>query len=147
MAQGLDRKQLLQKVVRGLGEDRVRFIVTYDPRLPAIPGILSQNLKTMVERDPRLLPVFLKPPQACYRRGPNLASHLIKARLPMASARGTRAATGARLVGVRNCSRSGRRQRCRLCPHLGAASDPRVVVQEAKINYTGDIFKIKDDIL
>ena len=144
-ARGLDRNQLLKKVVRGPGEDRVRYIVTYDPRLPAIPAILSQSWHTMVRRDPRLLRIFQKPPQACYRRGPNLASHLLRAKLPVLTGN-TRAATGARLVGVRRCCGTGARQQCRLCPHLGAASSPRGVVTEGKINHTGDTIQIQDNI-
>lgn len=59
------------------GEDRVHFIVTSDTRLPAIPAILTQTWQTMVGRDPQLLPIFPKPPQACYKWGQNLANHII----------------------------------------------------------------------
>ena len=60
-AKQLDRTALLKKVVRGKGEDRVRFITTYDPRLTAIPSILRQSWKIMLERDPRLQPAFPHP--------------------------------------------------------------------------------------
>ena len=143
----LDRKILLGKVVRvNVGEDRVRYITTYDPRLPSIPALLAQPWETMVQRDPRLRPAFLKPPQACYRRGQNLSDHLIRARLPQPEVGWTRAAMRSRVVGMRSCGRGGRRQGCRLCPHLGAAADPRGVVKEVVINHSKEVITIKEDL-
>ena len=127
-------------------EDRVRFITTFDPRLPPIPAILAKNWRTMIERDPRLAAAFPKPPQACYRRGPNLTSLLIKARLPQQHMVATRANTGTGEVGMRGCGRNGRRQMCRLCPHLGPAADQSVVISEAVISNNNEVIKIKDNI-
>ena len=53
-ASTLDRNELLDKVVREKNEERIRYITTYDPRMPAIPAILTKSWKIMVERDPRL---------------------------------------------------------------------------------------------
>ena len=47
----MDRDQALEKVVRGQEEDRVRFVTTYEPKLPSIP---KKNWKTMTDRDRRL---------------------------------------------------------------------------------------------
>ena len=53
----MDRDQTLEKVERVKQEPRVPYIVTFDPRLPAIPAILRKNWLTMLERDQSL--VFL----------------------------------------------------------------------------------------
>lgn len=100
----------------------------------------------MVRRDPRLLPVFPKPPQACYKQGSNLANHLIRSKLTQPTAVATRQATGVREIGVQSCGLSGRRQGCRLCPHLGAASNHRSVIKEVKVNHSGAIIKITEDL-
>ena len=97
-AMEMDRSQALEKVQRGEHEPRVPYIVTFDPRLPAIPPILQKNWRVMLERDQRLQPVFKQPPICSTRRGPNLANHLLRARLPKLSVAQTRAATGNRLV-------------------------------------------------
>ena len=104
-AKSLDRTSLLQKVVRGEQENRMKYITTFDPRLPGIPAILTQNWQIMVDRDPRLLKAYPKPTQTCYKRPPNPANHLIRARLPKPVMVATRAATGGREVGVRSCGK------------------------------------------
>ena len=40
------------------------------------------------------------------------------------------------------CGRVGRRQLYELCPFIGSVSDPRVVVQEAPIDNTGEVMFI-----
>ena len=145
-AKRLDREQTLARVDRGQGEDRVRYVVTFDPRLPPIPHILGKTWRTMCDRDRRLKTVFSKPPQASMKKGQNIGDHLLRARLAQEPSVQTRAATGVRQVGVRCCGRGGRRQLCSLCPFLGAASDPRVVVQEATINHTGEVISIIQNI-
>ena len=77
-AMELDRSQTLEKVQREEHEPRVPYVVTFDPRLPAIPAILQKNWRVMVERDKRLQPVFKHPPMCSTRRGPNLANHLLR---------------------------------------------------------------------
>ena len=57
-----------------------------------------------------------------------------------------RAVTGGREVGVRSCGRGGRRQGCRMCPHIGAAADMRTVVKKAVIYHSGEVIDIKDDL-
>ena len=43
--EGLDRDQALEKVDRqDLNKDRVRYTITYDPKLPLIPPILNKIL-------------------------------------------------------------------------------------------------------
>ena len=107
-------------------------MVTFDPWLPAI-----QNLKTMLDREQRLKTVFGQPPICSKRRGPNMASHLMRPKLKKLPLSLTRAATGDRLVGVRKCGIGGRKQSCPLCPHLGqAAENPKAVVQEVTIHHS-----------
>ena len=73
-AMEMDRAQTLDKVQRDQPEPRVPYVVTFDPRLPAIPAVLQRNWKVMLERDQRLKPVFGQPPVCSSRRGPNLAT-------------------------------------------------------------------------
>ena len=68
----MDRDEALKKVVRTEDEKRVRFITTYDPRLPSISKILTQKWKVIVETDDRVLAAFPKPPMVCYKRPPNI---------------------------------------------------------------------------
>ena len=95
---GLNREETLEKVVRedkNLG--RVRYTITYDPKLPHLPAILGRNWRVMVETDPRLTRAFSKPPMVCLRRGKNLKKELVRARLPPNLGRqNTRAAQGPR---------------------------------------------------
>ena len=98
--------------------------------------------------DKRLKGAFPRPPQCSNKRGQNIAGagHLISARLPGKPSVQTRATTGNKVVGVRNCGRVGRRQLCSLCPHLGEASNPRAVVQQVMIHHSGEIIKITQNI-
>ena len=61
--------------------ERVRFITTYDPRLPNIARILRENHKVMLESDGRLKGAFPKPPMVCFRRPPNINDILCRAKL------------------------------------------------------------------
>ena len=47
---------------------RVRFKTVYDPRFPAISGILKKHHKIMVEKDNRLQKTFNRPSVVCYSR-------------------------------------------------------------------------------
>jgi hypothetical protein len=137
----------MDKVQHDQPVPRAPDVVTYDPRLPAIPAILKKNWKLMLERDQRLKPVFGQPPICSTRRGPNLASHLLRAKLQKLPLSLTRAATGDRVVGVRKCGVGGRRQSCPLCPHLGhAANNPRAVVQEVTIYHSGAVITINQNL-
>ena len=74
---------MLDNVVRenkNLG--RVRYKITFDPRLPHLPAILNRNWKVMVESDQQLKNAFPQPPMACLKRGKNLTEELTRAKLP-----------------------------------------------------------------
>ena len=78
-ARALDRDEALKKVVRvGDGERRPKFITTFDPRLPQLSKILTQNWKVMVEDDKRMLKVFPKPPMVCFKRPPQHQRHFMQ---------------------------------------------------------------------
>ena len=61
----LDRDNVLDKVIRqdNTNRSRVRYTITYDPKLPNISSILTKNWKVMVESDQRLSKAFPTPPQ------------------------------------------------------------------------------------
>ena len=142
----LDRDAALEKVAREERSDgdRVRYTITFDPKLPYLPPILSKNWHVMVETDPRLTKAFPKPPMACLKRGPNLKDRLIRARLPPRVGRaGTRTSDGPR-PGFR-CCKAGRRG-CSLCPFTGEASDKKSVVSQVKIHHSGQIIPIHQSI-
>ena len=50
-ARSLDRSEALKKVEKRKENERVRFITTFDPRLPDIRRILKENHKVMIESD------------------------------------------------------------------------------------------------
>ena len=125
---GLNRGQALEKVVtQDKNQGRVRYNITYDPRLPHLPAILGRTWRVMVDTDPRLKKAFPSPPMACLERGKNLKEELVKARLPPRLGRGgTRSEAGPR-VGFTSC-RAGKRE-CSMCAYTGAAADKKTVVK------------------
>ena len=141
----LDRDQTLEKVQREeKSRGRVRYTITFYPKVPHLPNILSNNWKVMTEADPRLGKAFPAPPMACLKRGPNLQDKLVRARLPPIPDRpGTRAAAGPR-PGITSCK--ARRRKCCICPYTGAASDRKTVVREVKINHSGQVLSILQPI-
>ena len=78
----LERDAVIDKVVRNddKNKGRVKYTITFDPKLPKISSILSRNWKVMVQTDERLVNAFTKPPMACLRRGPNLQDELVTER-------------------------------------------------------------------
>ena len=138
----LDRDQTLKKVQREeKNKGRVRYTITYDPKLPHLPAILSRNWKEMVETDPRLLKAFPKPSMVCLKRGKNLREELVRAKLPPRMGRkDTRAGAGPR-VGF-TCCRAGRRE-CSMCPFTGPAADKKTVVKQVTIKHSGVVLVLK----
>ena len=73
----LDRTEALKKVAREEAlQKRVRYNITFDPKLPKLPPILVKNWKEMVNSDQRLKSPFPAPPMASLKRSPNLADEL-----------------------------------------------------------------------
>ena len=97
----------------------------------------------MVDSDHGLQRAFRGPPMACLKRGPNLGEKLIQAKVPPPPRRvGLRG--DERKCGFRSC-KAGRRV-CSMCPFTGAASDHKTVIAEVKIEHSGQMLKIKEDI-
>ena len=130
----MNREETIEKVVRedNKNRNRVRYTITYDPKLPHLPAILSKNWNVMVDSDRRLNKAFPAPPMASLKRGPNLQDKLIRAR--------------ARAVGpgFRAC-KAGRRS-CSLCPFTGPASDKKTVITSVTIRNTGTVLPIQQTI-
>lgn len=53
MARAMDMDQALKRVQKESAQERFRFILTYEPKLPSIPSILVRTWETMVDRDRR----------------------------------------------------------------------------------------------
>ena len=123
--------------------ERVRYTITFNPKLPFLPTILKKNWQVMVDSDQRLQKAFPAPPMACLKRGPNLGDKLIRSKIPPVPRRiGLRGIERRR--GFKSC-KAGRRV-CSLCPFTGLASDHKTVVQELKIEHSGLVLDIKEDI-
>ena len=67
----MNREETLEKVVRedNKNRGRVRYTITFDPKLPHLPAILSKNWNVMVDSDRRLNKAFPAPPMASLKRG------------------------------------------------------------------------------
>lgn len=78
----ITREQALKKVSREKTQGgRNRFVVRYDPRLPDIRKILTNQWKVLTE-DQRMRDIFPKKPMVCYQRVQNLGEILTRAKLP-----------------------------------------------------------------
>ena len=75
------RSEALKRVEREKSDDRVVFVVTYDPRLPSISKIIGKHWRTMV-KDPRMMEIFPKPPLVAYKRPKNIKDTLIRSKMP-----------------------------------------------------------------
>ena len=88
-AMKIPRSDALKRVVREKSTDRVVSVVTYDPRLPSIPKIVSKHWRTMVQ-DPRMKEIFSSPPLVAYRRPANIKDKLIRSKMPAVQKRNKR---------------------------------------------------------
>lgn len=62
----MNREETIEKVVRedNKNRNRVRYTITYDPKLLHHPGILNKKWNVMVDSDRRLNKAFPAPPMA-----------------------------------------------------------------------------------
>ena len=110
-AKAIPRPEALKKVIRSQEEGRRPvMVVTYDPRLPAIPALVTKHWRTMCREDPYLKEVFQKPPLVAYRKQKTTGNKIIRAKLPEPASRQPRRL----LPGMKKCSRSGKE--CSICP-------------------------------
>ena len=105
------REDALKRVEKTKKKDRVTFVVTYNPKLPSISGIVNKHWKTLV-RDRDAKEVFPLPPMVAYKQPPNLKLTLCKATLPQNS-RSQRD-----LIGYKRCKNS-----CNVCSYSMSTRD------------------------
>ena len=107
-AKKITRNEALKKVETKPNQNRRPvFVVSYDPRLPSITGILNKHWRSMI-KDPHLAEVFPHPPLVAYKRPNNIKDKLIKAKVPpVAPIRPKR-----KLPGMFKC------KGCPICPFI-----------------------------
>ena len=106
-AKKIPRVEALKKVESENKNKRPVFVITYDPRLPSITGIVQKHWRTMV-KDPYLRQVFEQPPLIAYRRPKNIREHIIRAKVPpLAPPRPKR-----NIPGMTKCNG------CPICPYI-----------------------------
>ena len=124
-ARQIPRTDALMKVDDKKGNKRPVFVITYDPRLPSITGIVQKHWRTMV-KDPHLSDIFKEPPLIAYKRPQNIREKIVRAKVPpLAPARPKR-----NLPGMNKCNKG-----CPTCPFVKQGK----MVRAAAINYTAEI--------
>lgn len=103
----MSREEALKKVKKK-ENDRPVFVVTYNPALPSISGILKKHWRVL-SKDPYLKTVFPSPPMVAYRRAKNLKDKLVRAKVPPPPTREKR-----KIVGMKPCNKNN----CETCPFV-----------------------------
>ena len=106
-ARAIPRQEALKRVTRQTVNQRPKFVVSYDPRLPSIPNITQRHWRSMVSQDPYLKSVFPSPPLIAYRRQRNIRESLIKAKVYPQNTRDKRY-----LPGMKKCGK------CLICNYI-----------------------------
>ena len=123
-ARKIPRLEALKRVVRSKTARRPVFVITYDPRLPSISGIVKKHWRSMVQ-DPHLAEVFPLPPLIAYKRPANIRDKLIRSKIPTkTSGRPKR-----EVPGMKKCLN------CPICPFVQTGRS----VKSTATNYTVDI--------
>ena len=89
--------------------DRTIIVLTYNPALPSVSGILQKHWRVMAQ-DPYLKKVFPSPPMVAFRRPKNLRDKLIKARVPPTPQQ----RTPRNIPGMKPCNGKN----CETCPFV-----------------------------
>ena len=103
----------LERVVRTKKEEnRTRFVVKFDPRLPNIREILHGAWRVLTENQD-MKDIFPAPPMVCYQRVKNVREMIVRAKLP---APVTRSSSRVRTNkdGFKPC----RKSKCPVCDQL-----------------------------
>ena len=125
-AKSIPRQKAIEKVeTRTTTTRRPVFAVTYDPRLPSLPGILKKHWRTMVGGDPHLKEVFPLPPLVAYKRPANIRDKLIRSKIPSNTSQRPRRV----IPGMTKCNN------CVICPYVKTGK----TVKSAASNLTVDI--------
>jgi hypothetical protein len=80
-ARCISREKALEKVMKTKSNERPVFVITFDPRLPAISNIVKRHWRTMTA-DPYLAEAFPLPPLVAYKRPENVRDKLIRSKVP-----------------------------------------------------------------
>lgn len=96
-------------MVKKKKNERTIFVLTYNPALPSVSGILQRHWRVM-SKDPYLKKVFPNPPMVAFRRPKNLRDILIKAKVPPTPKNKPRR----QINGMKACNL----KRCETCPFV-----------------------------
>ena len=80
-ARNIPRTKALERVKKSKTSNRPVFVITFDPRLPSISGIIQKHWRTM-KADPHLAETFPLPPLVAYKRPANIRDKLIRSKVP-----------------------------------------------------------------
>ena len=123
-ARNVPRSEALKRVTKEKSTKRPVFAIHFDPRLPAIPGIVRKHWRTMVQ-DPRLQEIFPVPPLVAYRRPQNIRDKLIRAKVPPTNSARPKRNT----PGMKKCNK------CGVCPYVKEGK----IIQATATNFKKDI--------
>ena len=131
----ISRSRALERVVREKEEqDRVRFVVRFDPRLPNFRDLLHRAWKILTE-DAEMKKVFPAPPLVCYQRVQNIREMIVKAKLPTSS---TRSST--RIKDSKNGFKPCMKPNCPVCDQLEIKGK---LVKTVQCSSTGEEVEVK----
>ena len=125
-AKSIPRWKALERVTKKKSTSRRPvFAVTFDPRLPSLPGIMKKHWRSMVGGDPYLKEVFPLPPLVAYKRPPNIKNKLIRSKIPTS----TNQRPHRIIPGMSKCNN------CAICPFVQTGKSVRATAT----NFTVDI--------
>ena len=101
------REEALKRVVKAKNE-RPILVLTYNPALPSVAGIIRKHWKTL-SFDKNMTDIFPKPPMVAYRQPANLRKMLIHAKLPTKAPKLTQRFQ----TGTKSCNKF-----CKICPYV-----------------------------
>ena len=122
------REEALKRVEKKKKKDRVTFVVTYNPKLPSISGIVKKHWRSLT-RDKEVKEIFPEPPLVAYKQPPNLRLSLCRAALPQLS-RPQRSQ-----VGYKRCLKS-----CNVCSY---SMSTREKISKETVSKSGERFPMK----
>ena len=126
-ARAIPRHEALKKVVQTKSERRPIFVVTFDPRLPAIPPIQQKHWRSMVNQDQYMKRVFPLPPLTAYKRQKNVKDFVVKARVAPKEGNSRRV-----VKGMRKCGK------CSICPYIREGKSVKINQFSWKISKSVD---------
>lgn len=131
----ISRERALERVSKErVKEERVRFVVKFDPRLPNFRDILTRSWKILAE-EPRMKQCFPAPPMVCYQRVKNTGEMLVRAKLPVNQERSSK-----RLQENQEGFRPCKKDKCPVCDQLRNNAS---VIRSVTVSATGEEIQVK----